>query len=112
MAAVGAARLPGPPPPETWPVAGQVGKGAQPAFLLRHLALYCARENHAKRGTMVSKPIILKLMCVALVTSVVFPLGRMAYPYVAHDISDISFGAIQAIFTTTLGMGIYAIFFV
>jgi hypothetical protein len=51
-------------------------------------------------------------MCVALVTSVVFPLGRMVYPYVAHDIGDLSFGAIQAIFTATLGMGIYAVFFV
>jgi hypothetical protein len=61
---------------------------------------------------MFSRPIIQKLMCVALVTSVVFPLGRMVYPYVAHDIGDLSFGAIQAIFTATLGMGIYAVFFV
>ena len=61
---------------------------------------------------MLSKPIIQKLMCVALVTSVVFPLGRMLYPYVANDIGSVSFGAIQAIFTATLGMGIYAVFFV
>jgi hypothetical protein len=61
---------------------------------------------------MVSKPIILKLMCVALVTSVVFPLGRMVYPYVVHDIGDLPFGAIQAVFSATLGMGIYAVFFV
>ena len=61
---------------------------------------------------MISKPIIQKLMCVALVTSVVFPLGRMVYPYVAHEIGGLSFGAIQAIFTATLGMGIYAVFFV
>lgn len=61
---------------------------------------------------MLSQPIIQKLLCVALVTSIVFPLGRMAYPYVAHDIGDLSFGAIQAIFTATLGMGIYAVFFI
>jgi len=46
------------------------------------------------------------------VTSVVFPLGRMLYPYVANEIGAIPFGAIQAIFTATLGMGIYAVFFV
>jgi hypothetical protein len=61
---------------------------------------------------MVSKPIILKLMCVALVASVAFPLGRMIYPYIAHDLGDVPFGAIQAVFTATLGMGIYAVFFV
>ena len=61
---------------------------------------------------MLSRPVIQKLMCVALVTSVVFPLGRMVYPYIAQDVGDLSFGAIQAIFTATLGMGIYAVFFV
>jgi hypothetical protein len=70
------------------------------------------RQEVAGRGPMLSKPIVLKLLCVALVAAVVFPLGRMAHPYVAHDIGNLSFGAIQAIFTATLGMGIYAVFFV
>lgn len=61
---------------------------------------------------MVNKPIVLKLLCVALVASLVFPLGRMIYPYVAHDIGHLPFGAIQAIFSATLGFGIYAVFFV
>jgi hypothetical protein len=61
---------------------------------------------------MFNRPIILKLMCVALVASVVFPTGRMIYPYVAHDIGDVPFGAIQAVFSATLGFGIYAVFFV
>ncbi|HXW27279.1 MAG TPA: hypothetical protein VEK73_21210 [Xanthobacteraceae bacterium] len=61
---------------------------------------------------MLGKPLILKLMCVAMVTSVVFPMGRMVYPYVAHDVGDLTFGAIQAVFAATLGMGIYAVFFV
>jgi hypothetical protein len=87
-------------------------KRGRPAFLSRNLALYCAPGELCHEGTMLSRPIIQKLMCVALVTSVVFPLGRMMYPYVAHDIGDLSFGAIQAIFTATLGMGIYAVFFV
>jgi hypothetical protein len=70
------------------------------------------RQDIAARGIMLSKPLVLKIMCVAFVASVVFPLGRMAHPYVAHDIGNLSFGAIQAIFTATLGMGIYAVFFV
>jgi hypothetical protein len=61
---------------------------------------------------MITKPIFLKLMCVALVAAVVFPLGRMVHPYVVPDIGNLSFGAIQAIFTATVGMGIYAVFFV
>ena len=61
---------------------------------------------------MLSKPIILKLMCVALVASLVFPMGRMVYPYVAHEIGNLPFGAIQAVFSATLGFGIYAAFFV
>jgi hypothetical protein len=84
----------------------------RPAFLSRHLALYCAPGAACHEGIMLSRPVIQKLMCVALVTSVVFPLGRMVYPYIAQDIGDLSFGAIQAIFTATLGMGIYAVFFV
>lgn len=68
--------------------------------------------NAALEGIMLSRPIILKLMCVALVASVVFPMGRMIYPYVAHDIGDVPFGAIQAVFSATLGFGIYTVFFV
>jgi hypothetical protein len=89
-----------------------IRKRARPAFLSQNLRLYCAPGEPWREGTMLSRPIIQKLMCVALVTSVVFPLGRMVYPYVAHDIGGLSFGAIQAIFTATLGMGIYAVFFV
>ena len=61
---------------------------------------------------MLSKPLVLKLMCVALVASLVFPVGRMIYPYVAHDIGDVPFGAIQAVFSATLGFGIYSVLFV
>ncbi|HYS48186.1 MAG TPA: hypothetical protein VEM36_05335 [Xanthobacteraceae bacterium] len=58
------------------------------------------------------KPIVLKLMCVALVASLMFPLGRMIYPYIAHEIGDLPFGAIQAVLSATLGFGLYAVFFV
>jgi len=49
-----------------------------------------------------------RLACVALVVSVVLPLGNLLFPYVADDIGSFSFSAIEAIFSTTLGFGIYA----
>lgn len=61
---------------------------------------------------MAHKPIVLKLLCVALVACLVFPLGRMAYPFIAHEIGDLQFGAIQAVLSATLGFGLYAVFFV
>ena len=61
---------------------------------------------------MAEKPLLLKLMCVALVASVIFPLGRMVYPLVAQDIGDIPYGAIQAVLSASVGFGIYAALFV
>jgi len=61
---------------------------------------------------MAEKPLVLKLMCVALVASVVFPMGRMVYPLVTQEIGDIPFGAIQAVLSASVGFGIYAALFV
>lgn len=61
---------------------------------------------------MANKPIVIKLLCVALVASIVFPLGRAVFPYVAHEIGDLQFGAIEAVLSATLGFGLYAAFFV
>jgi len=59
-----------------------------------------------------NKPLIIKVMCVALVASVMFPFGRMLFPYVANEVGDLEFGAIQAVLSTTIGFGIYAALFV
>ncbi len=61
---------------------------------------------------MISKPLILKLMCVVLVASVLFPLGRAIFPYIANDIGDMSFSAIEAVLSASIGFGIYAVLFV
>jgi len=42
-----------------------------------------------------------KIACVAVVVSVVFPLGRMLFPYVGDDLGSLSFSAIEAILATT-----------
>jgi hypothetical protein len=52
-----------------------------------------------------------RLACVALVVSVVFPLGRLVFPYVADELGSLSFSAMEAIFSATVGFSLYATFF-
>jgi hypothetical protein len=59
-----------------------------------------------KRG-----PLITKLLCVALVTSVMMPLGRDVYPYIQSAMDSLQFGAFEAVFSATLGLAIYAAMF-
>ena len=55
--------------------------------------------------------LINRLMCVALIVAVVFPLGRLVFPMIGHDIGETPFGAIEAVVSTSLGFGLYAILF-
>src|SRR5262249_48631559 len=52
-----------------------------------------------------------RLACVALVVSVVFPLGRMLFPYVGAEFGVLQFSALEAVLSTTIGFGIYTAFF-
>jgi hypothetical protein len=56
-------------------------------------------------------PVINRLMCVALVVSLIFPAGRMLFPLIAHEIGTTPFGAIEAVVSTSLGFGLYAALF-
>ena len=60
---------------------------------------------------MSSSSLINRLMCVALIVAVMFPLGRMLFPLIGHDIGETPFGAIEAVLSTSLGFGLYAILF-
>jgi hypothetical protein len=60
---------------------------------------------------MSSSSLINRLMCVALIVAVVFPLGRLVFPMIGHDIGETPFGAIEAVVSTTLGFGLYAVLF-
>jgi len=60
---------------------------------------------------MQSSSLVNRLMCVALIVAVVFPLGRMLFPLVGHDIGETPFGAIEAVLSTSLGFGLYAALF-
>ena len=46
-------------------------------------------------GAMKDYPIINKLLCVALVAALMFPLGQAIQPYVAHMIDNLEFGTIE-----------------
>lgn len=52
-----------------------------------------------------------RLACVALVVSIVFPLGKLLFPYVGDEFGSLSFSAVEAVVSTTLGFSIYAMFF-
>jgi hypothetical protein len=56
-------------------------------------------------------PLVTKILCIALVVSVIFPAGRMLFPLIGHEIGQTPFGAIEAVLSTTLGFGLYAVMF-
>lgn len=60
---------------------------------------------------MLKRPIVIKLMCVALVVAIVFPLGNAVYPFVSPELTGGGFEALEAVVSATLGFGIYALLF-
>ena len=56
-------------------------------------------------------PLITKLLCVALVASVMMPLGREIYPYVETAMDSLKFDAVEAVLSATIGFAIYAAMF-
>ncbi len=59
-----------------------------------------------KRG-----PLLTKIMGVALVATVMMPLGRDVYPYIESILSNLQFDAFEAVLSATLGFAIYAAMF-
>ncbi len=55
--------------------------------------------------------LITKLLCVALVASIMMPVGRELYPYIAGMIDGMKFDAVEAVLSATLGFAIYAAMF-
>ena len=60
---------------------------------------------------MASHPILTKVLCVALVASIMLPLGRMIFPFVDTAVSGLEFDTIQAVLSATIGFGLRATFF-
>ncbi|HEY7662659.1 MAG TPA: hypothetical protein VH934_06005 [Xanthobacteraceae bacterium] len=60
---------------------------------------------------MAARPIVTKLLCVALVASIMLPLGRMVFPLVETFVSGMEFDTLQAVLSATIGFGLYAAIF-
>jgi hypothetical protein len=58
---------------------------------------------------MLDRPLMIRLMCVALVAAVMLPAGHILFPYVSHVLSGIQFQAVEAVVSATVGFGISAI---
>ena len=56
-------------------------------------------------------PLVDRLLCVALVASLMIPVGRMVFPYLDDMLGGMEFKAIEAVVSATLGFGIYAAIF-
>ena len=57
------------------------------------------------------RPLITKLMCVALVATVMMPLGRDLYPFIEGAMGSLQFDTFEAVFSATLGFALYAAMF-
>jgi hypothetical protein len=56
-------------------------------------------------------PLITKLMCVALVASVMMPVGREVYPYIQSMMDVLKFDTVEAVVSATIGFALYAAMF-
>ena len=59
---------------------------------------------------MIDRPFIAKLLCIGLVAAIMLPVGRMVFPYVSGDLSQMEFQALEAVVSATVGFGLYGIF--
>jgi hypothetical protein len=57
---------------------------------------------------MIDRTLVVKIMCVALVATVMMPVGQVLFPYVSHVLSDTQFQVVEAVFSATLGFGLSA----
>jgi len=56
-------------------------------------------------------PLMTKLLCVAMVASIMMPVGREIYPYIAGLLGSMQFDAAEAVVSATLGFAIDAAMF-
>jgi hypothetical protein len=71
---------------------------------------YCARGPRS-RGKTWQVIRSTKVLCVALVASIMLPVGRMIFPFVDTLVSGLEFDTIQAVLSATIGFGLHATFF-
>lgn len=57
---------------------------------------------------MFDRAMMTRLLCVALVAAVMLPVGNLLFPYVSGAMSGLQFQALEAVVSTTVGFGIFA----
>jgi hypothetical protein len=58
---------------------------------------------------MIKKGLLTKLLCVAAVAALMLPLGTVVFPYVSDQMDGMQFQTLEAVLSTSLGFGIYAL---
>jgi len=58
---------------------------------------------------MIDRTLLMRLLCVALVAGIMLPAGTLLFPYVSHAVDGTQFQALEAVFSATLGYGLYAL---
>ncbi|HXD45149.1 MAG TPA: hypothetical protein VN655_08435 [Pseudolabrys sp.] len=58
---------------------------------------------------MIDRTLLMRLLCVALVAGVMLPVGTVLFPYVSHAVDGTQFQALEAVFSATVGYGLYAL---
>ena len=59
---------------------------------------------------MIDRKFFTRLLCVGLVAAVMLPVGSMLFPYVSGELNGMQFQTLEAVVSTTLGFGIFALF--
>ncbi len=57
----------------------------------------------------IDRPFIAKLLCIGLVAAIMLPVGRMLFPYVSADLSQMQFQTLEAVISASVGFGLYGI---
>jgi hypothetical protein len=60
---------------------------------------------------MTDDEVLNKVLCVALIATLMIPLGQMLFPHVEHLIGSLPFDAMEAVVSATLGFGLHAALF-
>lgn len=59
---------------------------------------------------MIERPLFTKLLCVAIVAAIMMPVGHILFPYLDGQMTGMQFRALEAVVSTTVGFGIFALF--
>jgi hypothetical protein len=55
--------------------------------------------------------LITRILCVALVASIMMPVGRDLYPHISGLIDMLPFDTVEAVVSATVGFAVYAVMF-